>query len=61
VIREQCEENGLAPVKVAVFGGKRGGTLAVQTIRVLERALRSHQFVAYLNNRIEKGPHCSAV
>jgi acetyltransferase-like isoleucine patch superfamily enzyme len=55
VIREQGDENGLAPVKVAVFGGKGGGTLAVQTLRAIEQTHRSHRFVDYLNDRVEKG------
>jgi carbonic anhydrase/acetyltransferase-like protein (isoleucine patch superfamily) len=53
VIRERTDD--LTPVKVAVFGGKGGGTLAVQTIAALEQVNRSHRFVGYLNDRVEKG------
>lgn len=52
---EQDDDKQLAPVKVAVFGGKGGGTQAVQTLQALERAHCSHRFVGYLNDRVEQG------
>lgn len=52
---ERHKGSGVTPVKVAVLGGKGGGTLAVQTLQALEQAHRSHRFVAYLNDRVEKG------
>ena len=52
-MRERTDD--IAPIKVAVLGGKGGGTLAVQTIRALEQVNRSHRFVGYLNDRLEMG------
>lgn len=42
-------------IKVAIFGGKGGGTLAAQTVRALARAHGSHQLIGYLNDRLEIG------
>ena len=42
-------------IKVAIFGGKGGGTLAAQTVQALARAHGSHQLIGYLNDRLEIG------
>jgi carbonic anhydrase/acetyltransferase-like protein (isoleucine patch superfamily) len=44
-----------ALIKIAIFGGKGGGTLAAQTVRMLVRAHDSHQLIGYLNDRLEIG------
>lgn len=41
--------------KVAIFGGKGGGTIAAQTVLNLARAKRSHEIVGYLNDRLPAG------
>jgi len=42
-------------MKVVIFGGKGGGTLAAQTVQALSRAAGSHQLVGYLNDKYEIG------
>ena len=42
-------------IKVAVFGGKGGGTLAAQTVQTLSRVHGSHRLIGYLNDRLDLG------
>ena len=42
-------------MKVVIFGGKGGGTLAAQTVLALSRAHGSHQLLGYLNDKYEVG------
>jgi len=42
-------------MKVVIFGGKGGGTLAAQTVLALSRAHGSHQLIGYLNDKYEAG------
>lgn len=42
-------------IKLAIFGGKGGGTLAAQTMLAISRVHGSHQLMGYLNDRIEIG------
>jgi acetyltransferase-like isoleucine patch superfamily enzyme len=42
-------------MKVVIFGGKGGGTLAAQTVQMLSRTYGSHQLIGYLNDRYEIG------
>jgi acetyltransferase-like isoleucine patch superfamily enzyme len=42
-------------IKLAILGGKGGGTLAAQTVRALSRAHGSHQLIGYLNDKLEIG------
>jgi sugar O-acyltransferase (sialic acid O-acetyltransferase NeuD family) len=42
-------------IKIAIFGGKGGGTLAAQTVRALDHAHGSHRLIGYLNDRLEIG------
>jgi carbonic anhydrase/acetyltransferase-like protein (isoleucine patch superfamily) len=42
-------------IKVAIFGGKGGGTLAAQTVQALSRVRGSHQLIGYLNDRLDVG------
>jgi hypothetical protein len=48
--------NGIRPlIKVVIFGGKGGGTLAAQTAQALARVHGSHRLVGYLNDRLDIG------
>jgi serine acetyltransferase len=42
-------------IKIAILGGKGGGTLAAQTVLALARAHGSHRLVGYLNDRLTSG------
>lgn len=44
-----------ALIKVMIFGGKGGGTLAAQTVQALDHACGSHRLSGYLNDRLEHG------
>jgi acetyltransferase EpsM len=50
-----CSRGIFALIKVMIFGGKGGGTLAAQTVQALDRAYGSHRFVGYLNDRLDRG------
>ncbi|MDB5615877.1 hypothetical protein [Tardiphaga sp.] len=42
-------------IKVLIFGGKGGGTLAARTVQALSRAHASHQCIGYLNDQLAVG------
>jgi hypothetical protein len=42
-------------IKLVIFGGKGGGTLAAQIVQALSRVRGSHQLIGYLNDRLDIG------
>jgi len=42
-------------LRLVIFGGKGGGTLAALTMRALSRVHASHRLIGYLNDRLEIG------